>query len=85
MEKMGSYEYKTPGTPGHPLTKPTNNIGILSPEDQPTYRSGVGLLLQFANKTRPDITNGYTQSHAICHEGNALGDEVFNHHQRLWT
>jgi Reverse transcriptase (RNA-dependent DNA polymerase) len=55
--KMGTYNFKTPGTPGYLLIKPTNDIGILSPEDQSKYRSGVGTLLQFANKTRPDITN----------------------------
>jgi hypothetical protein len=29
----------------------------LSDEDQTTYRSGVGTLLQFTNKARPDISN----------------------------
>jgi hypothetical protein len=33
------------------------NIGILNAEQQTLYRSGVGTLLQFANKTRPDIAN----------------------------
>jgi hypothetical protein len=57
IEKMGSYEYKTPGTPGYLLTKPTTDIGILNSEEQSLYRSGVGTLLQFSNKTRPDLTN----------------------------
>ena len=57
VEAMGNYNYKTPGTPGFSLVKPDSDIGILSPKEQTDYRSGVGTLLQFANKTRPDIVN----------------------------
>jgi Reverse transcriptase (RNA-dependent DNA polymerase) len=58
IEKLNmKYEYRTPGTPGYLLEKPANDIGLLSLADQTLYRSGVGTLLQFANKTRPDIAN----------------------------
>ena len=57
VQDMGNYNYKTPGTPGYSLQKPDSDIGILTPEEQTNYRSGVGTLLQFANKTRPDIAN----------------------------
>jgi hypothetical protein len=51
VETMGNYNYKTPGTLF------SQNVGISSPKEQTDYRSGVGTLLQFANKTRPDIVN----------------------------
>ena len=57
LDKMGNYTYKTPGTPGYSLIKPEGETGILNPNEQTNYRSGVGTLLQFANKTRPDISN----------------------------
>ena len=57
LDKMGNYIYKTPGTPGYSLIKPEGEIGILNQNEQTNYRSGVGTLLQFSNKTRPDITN----------------------------
>jgi Reverse transcriptase (RNA-dependent DNA polymerase) len=55
------YKYKTPGTPGQTVERPSdddqNNKTILPPEKQTEYRSGVGTLIQFANKTRPDLAN----------------------------
>jgi hypothetical protein len=49
----------TPGTPGFCFLKPSeeNKEKALSEKEQSRYRSGVGTLLQFSNKTRPDITN----------------------------
>jgi hypothetical protein len=56
--KQTNFQYKTPGTPGQVLDRPTTtDTGILSPDQQTLYRSGVGTLLQFSNKTRPDHCN----------------------------
>ena len=57
LSKLGNFNYKTPGTPGFIFLKPINENVQLSSEDQTIYRSGVGTLLQFSNKTRPDIAN----------------------------
>jgi hypothetical protein len=57
LNKLGNYQYKTPGTPGQIIIRPTQDQEGLTPSEQATYRSGVGTLLQFANKTRPDLAN----------------------------
>jgi hypothetical protein len=54
---MGEYQYKTPGTPGFLLVKSDNPNEQLSKDEQTLYRSGVGTLLQFSNKTRPEMAN----------------------------
>jgi hypothetical protein len=55
--KMGEYTYKTPGTPGFLLVKSDDPEDQLSQADQKLYRSGVGTLLQYSNKTRPEMSN----------------------------
>jgi Reverse transcriptase (RNA-dependent DNA polymerase) len=57
LAQMPNFVYKTPGTPGQALDKQLDDIGTLSPPEQTLFRSGVGTLLQFANKTRPDLAN----------------------------
>ncbi len=57
LTKMGHYNYKTPGTPGKYIIRPSDDENSLNNEDQKLYRSGVGTLLQFSNKTRPDLCN----------------------------
>jgi hypothetical protein len=57
LSKIGHYNYKTPGTPGKYIIRPKDDENSLSNEDQKLYRSGVGTLLQFSNKTRPDLCN----------------------------
>jgi hypothetical protein len=47
---------KTPAVPGQVLHKPREGEGI-EPQEQGTYRSGVGKLLHTAKWTRPDILN----------------------------
>jgi hypothetical protein len=55
--KKRQIQFKTPGTPGQVLIRPKEDDERLNAEDQHTYRSGVGTLIQFANKTRPDLSN----------------------------
>ena len=50
-------QYRTPGTPGMGMMKPTPNMIRLSPADHATYRSGVGMLLYLVKHSRPDIAN----------------------------
>ena len=57
IEKMRHYNYKTPGTPGKIIIRPSADENSLTAEDQKLYRSGVGTLLQFSGKTRPDLAN----------------------------
>ena len=57
LTKLGNYEYKTPGTPNLVIARPTDDDPVLTPDQQHLYRSGVGTLLQFTNKTRPDLCN----------------------------
>jgi Reverse transcriptase (RNA-dependent DNA polymerase) len=52
-----NYQYKTPGTPKMQVLRPSEDDGALSPTQQTDYRSGVGTLLQFSGKTRPDLAN----------------------------
>ena len=49
--------YKTPGTPHHRTTKPTEETGKLTDEEQKLYRTGVGMLLYLVKYSRPDISN----------------------------
>jgi hypothetical protein len=50
-------KYKTPGTPKQLMEQPQQIDTPLSKEKKTFYRSGVGNLLQFSNKTRPDLAN----------------------------
>jgi hypothetical protein len=50
LNKTTNYQYKTPGTPGSIIIRPSENDISLSPDEQTLYRSGVGTLIQFANK-----------------------------------
>jgi hypothetical protein len=67
-----SYQYKTPGTPGNVIQRPSNDssnsMPIITSEEQTEYRSGVGTLIQFANKTRPDLSNPVREL-AKCMDG----------------
>ena len=54
---MKNYNYKTPGTPGRGIIRPNDDENSLSVADQKLYRSGIGTLLQFSTKTRPDLAN----------------------------
>ena len=49
--------YRTPGTPGAGITKPTEEQLRLEPDAQEMYRSGVGMLLFLVKHTRPEISN----------------------------
>ena len=49
--------YKTPGTPGGRLLKPSERDSTLDESRQSRYRSGVGLLLYLVKWSRPDIAN----------------------------
>jgi hypothetical protein len=49
--------YKTPGTPGVGIVRPKPGEEMLNEEDQKTYRSAVGSLLQLVKYSRPDISN----------------------------
>jgi hypothetical protein len=57
INNMKNFNYKTPGTPGKLVIRPSKGENSLSAEDQKLYRSGVGTLLQFSSKTRPDLAN----------------------------
>jgi hypothetical protein len=57
ITKMRNYNYKTPGSPGKLIIQPSDEENALNAEDQRLYRSGVGTLLQFSSKTRPDLAN----------------------------
>ena len=45
----------TPGTPGFIAIK--TDFGLLKPEEQTLYRSGVGMLLYLLKHSRPDLSN----------------------------
>ncbi len=49
--------YKTPGTPHQGIVRPIDGENKISEEDQKTYISGVGTLLQFIKYSRPDVAN----------------------------
>ena len=49
--------YKTPGTPGHNITRPTADSDKINASEQKLYRSGVGMLLYLVKYSRPDIAN----------------------------
>lgn len=53
----GNIIYRTPGTPGYNIVRPTTEEDKISAEDQKIYRSAVGSLLQFIKYSRPDISN----------------------------
>jgi hypothetical protein len=57
LTTMKNYNYKTPGTPGKLIIRPSDEENSLNPADQKLYRSGIGTLLQFSTKTRPDLAN----------------------------
>jgi hypothetical protein len=40
LNNTSKYQYKTPGTPGNIILRPTENDIPLSPDDQTFYRSG---------------------------------------------
>ncbi len=48
---------KTPGTPGFTSVRPKEGDKCIEPEDQQTYRSGVGTLLYLTKHSRPDLSN----------------------------
>ncbi len=54
---IGMRTYKTPGTPGFTVVRPTEESEKISEEDQALYRSGVGMLLYLVKLTRPDLCN----------------------------
>jgi hypothetical protein len=55
--QKGNFYFKTPGTPKQQIERPEESDQILTSYQQTEYRSGVGTLLQFSNKTRPDLAN----------------------------
>jgi hypothetical protein len=50
-------KYKTPGTPGFNVIRPSSPIEQISQEDQVIYCAGVGTLLYLIKYSRPDIAN----------------------------
>jgi hypothetical protein len=50
-------QYKTPGSPGFGIVKPSNPSEAISQEEQHIYWSGVGMLLYLVKYTRSDIAN----------------------------
>ena len=50
-------EYKTPGTPGYGVSRPTDEDQKISMTEQSLYQSGIGMLLYLVKHSRPDIAN----------------------------
>jgi hypothetical protein len=53
--KLGNRCYNMPGQPGMVLMCPCEGKEVLSPENQTTLRSGVGMLMHQMQYSRPDI------------------------------
>jgi hypothetical protein len=54
----GMQRYKTPGTPGIGVTRPSADVRVkVDAKEQELYRSGVGMLLYLVKHSRPDIAN----------------------------
>jgi hypothetical protein len=54
---VSQMKYKTPGTPGFGIIRPTIPEDQISEEDQAVYRAGVGTLLYLIKYSRPDIAS----------------------------
>jgi hypothetical protein len=52
-----NYDFRTPGTPSFNVVRPKIDSDKVSPEEQTTFRSAVGTLLQFVKHSRPDLAN----------------------------
>jgi hypothetical protein len=64
--------YRTRGTPGQGIVRPTTEDEKVSKEDQTLYRSGVGMLLYLVKHSRPDIAN-VVRELSKCIDGATLG------------
>jgi hypothetical protein len=53
----GMRAYKTPAPPRTNIQRPEKGEILVSSEDQPKFRSGVGMLLYLVKHARPDIAN----------------------------
>ena len=49
--------YRTPGTPGQGIIRPSEGDQLITSEMQTDYRSAVGMLLYLVKHSRPDISN----------------------------
>ena len=56
-EVLSLRTYKTPGTPGSGVIRPTNEEHKIDSVRQAKYRSGIGMLLYLVKHSRPDIAN----------------------------
>ena len=61
-------KYKTAGTPGKGIIRPSKEDRLLTKEEQTLYRSGVGMLLFLIKYSRPDLSN-VTRELAKCMDG----------------
>jgi hypothetical protein len=52
-----SQSYRTPGTPGQGIVRPTSKEEKVKKGDQTLHRSGVGMLLYLVKHSCPDIAN----------------------------
>jgi hypothetical protein len=57
VKSTKNYAFKTPGTPGMNTVRPKRDDDKIISEEQTTYRSTVGTLLQFVKHSRPDLSN----------------------------
>ncbi len=76
VEKL--HEYKTPGTPGYRVSRPTDGSQMISIAEQSMYQSGIGMLLYLVKHSRPDITN------AVCEHTKVIDGVTMNaYHEML--
>ncbi len=49
--------YKTPGSPGYGVSRPTSEVQKISMEEKSLHWSGFGILLYLVKHSRPGIAN----------------------------
>ena len=65
-------QYRTPGTPNFGVVRTKENETKISDEEQKTYRSLIGSLLQLVKYSRPDIANAVREL-SKCMDGASAG------------